>query len=83
MWYNGYGSNLKGEIIMCNYRFYIEKGTGDAYSIRICDERGELYRYFASVSTNYSLLKKIKEYFDAGDVSVDHIDDIICDIICL
>ena len=68
---------------MSKYSFDIEKGAAGLLSIRISDEDGGLYRYYASISDNSTLLEKIKEYFDSGDVSVEHIDDIICDIIYL
>ncbi len=68
---------------MSDYKMSIEKGTGEMWSVKICDEEGNLYRYFASVSGNLKLLEKIKEYFDMGDISILHIDDIICDILYL
>ena len=60
----------------------VESGVGNRWSLKICDGEGNLYRYFASVSENRALLLKIKEYFDMGDISILHIDDIICDLIC-
>lgn len=68
---------------MSGFSMYLEPGVDGAWSIKILDGEGNLYRYFASVSTNYELLHKMKEYFDAGDISPMHIDDIICDILCI
>ncbi len=68
---------------MSCYRMEIEKGAKGMWSMKICDEEGNLYRYFASVSANKDLLDKIKEYFDKGDISPLHIDDIICDILSI
>ena len=68
---------------MPRYKMTVEPGTGELWSIKISDEEGNLYRYFADISSRYELLFKIKEYFDAGDISPLHIDDIICDILCI
>ncbi len=67
---------------MYNYRMTVEKGSGERWSLKICDGEGNLYRYFASITEDRNMLFKIKEYFDLGDISPLHIDDIICDIIC-
>ena len=67
--------------VMYGYKMSVEKGVGDMWSVRILDGDGNLFRYFASISSNKELLFKIKEYFDAGDVSPLHIDDIICDLL--
>lgn len=68
---------------MREYQMSIEKGDRNMWSLKICDGDGNLYRYFASITENAELLLKIKKYFDDGDVSVLHIDDIICDILCI
>ncbi len=61
----------------------IEQGRNGFWSIKICDGEENLYRYFASVTRDRELLLRIKEYFDRGDVSLLHIDDIVLDIICM
>ena len=68
---------------MRGYFMEIEPVVDGMWSMKISDKDGNLYRYFASISDNLELLLKIKGYFDRGDVSIIHIDDIICDIICL
>lgn len=68
---------------MNGYSMTVEPGDKNRWSIKICDDKGNLYRYFASISENRELLLKLKEYFDMGDISYMHIDDIICDVIAL
>ena len=68
---------------MDGYIMSVEQGRNGLWSLKICDGEGNLYRYFASVTRDRDLLLKIKEYFDRGDVSPLHIDDIVIDIICM
>lgn len=65
------------------YSMTVEPGVGEMWSMKILDEEGNLYRYFASITKDRSRLLKIKEYFDAGDISPIHIDDIICDLLSM
>ena len=80
--YNRYTKERQVKI-MLKFCMTIEKGMGDMWSVKICDADGRLYRYFASISNNLELLQKIKEYFDNGDVSPIHIDDIFCDLLSI
>lgn len=61
----------------------VERGSNGFWNLKICDGNGDLYRYYASVTRDRELLLKIKEYFDRGDVSALHIDDIVLDVICM
>lgn len=66
-----------GELI-----FTVEENTGGRFGLKVCDCEGNLYRYYASLSDKRDELDDLAARCREGNISILHIDDIICDFLC-
>lgn len=67
---------------MSKLSYTVEENNGGYFGLKISFENGELYRYFASITTNKALLENFVASLEASDISYLHIDDVMCDFIC-
>ena len=67
---------------MSKLSYTIEENSHGRYGLKICFDNGELYRYFASLTSDRRRLEDFISTLIESDISYLHIDDVMCDFMC-
>lgn len=63
--------------------YTVEENKDSRFGLKVSVESGELYRYYASISDSREVLEDFIKKCKDGKVSHEHIDDLVCDLICI